>query len=247
MAKVDKKPIKYACFTEEQQKYYEGLLPKQRKYVDYRGKGYSKTQSYKMAGYDVKAATQAAYVLEARNKGIRELIDVMISKRRAEDIFKNEKSSINQTIDALAEQESVEQMLSKIDGADSETAKRIQFYRDIITGKIKTVKKTKKYNREGVLVETKIEEMNDVDLRMKARRELDKILGLNSIIDVDKLQLGDITINIVDASKKEEVEDSRNKIVIDMDNVEEVAGEQVIVQENKEEEILDGGDDSTTT
>ena len=35
---------RYACFTVDEQKAYEGLNERQRKYVDFRGQGYGKAQ-----------------------------------------------------------------------------------------------------------------------------------------------------------------------------------------------------------
>lgn len=234
MEKVGSKPKKYACFTREQQSAYEKLPTRQRKYVEFRGQGYSKTNSYKMAGFDGKVATQAAYILEKRNKILPELISCIQQQKAVRDLTEQD-SAINQQIDALALQDGAEKMLEVIDGADGETARRIQFYRDVITGKIKTVRKTTRYNATGAKIETKVEELSDVETKMKARKELDKILGLNQLPDLDKLQVGDITINIVDASKKEELEDSRNTVELNPDAVEVIDGETVIVEEEKTE------------
>lgn len=222
MAVKNKRIKTYRCFTSEQRKSYEALTDKQRLYVDYRGKGYNKSNAYRMAGYDSRNPAQAAYMMEHTNKVIGDLIGILERQGRVESLIE-EDSPLNQTINALAEQEGAEQVIQKIEGADSETAKRIQFYRDIISGKIKTVKKIKRYNAKGALIDTRIEEQNDLDVKMRARRELDKILGLNQVIDLDKLQIGGITVNIVDASKKDEVEDERNKINIDPTNIEEIS------------------------
>jgi hypothetical protein len=70
---------------------------------------------------------------------------------------------------------------------------------------------------------------------MRARKELDKILGLNQMPDLSKLQMGDITINIVDASKKEELADSRNTVELDPNDVQVIDGETVIVEQEIKE------------
>ena len=156
--------------------------------------------------------------------------------KQAKDIVENnEESAINRKIDALALQDGAEKALEVVENADGETARRIQFYRDIASGKIKTVRKTVQKNAEGAVLKTTIEEISDIETRIKARKELDKILGLNSIVDLDKLRVGDITINIVDASKKEELEDSRNKVFLDPDSVEIIDGEQVVEVQDVEE------------
>ena len=234
MAKVGLKPKKYACFTKEQQEAYEKLPVRQRLYVDYRGQGNSKTNSYKMAGFDGKVAAQAAYLLEKRSAVITELVECIQGQTKVRQLSQQE-SALNQQIDALALQDGAEKMMEVIEGADGETAKRIKFYRDIMNGKVKTVRKTSRYNSMGALIETKVEEVSDVDVKMRARKELDRILGLNQLPDLDKFQVGDITINIVDASKKEELEDSRNTIQLDPSDVRVVNGEEVIIEEEKVE------------
>ena len=234
MGKVGLKPKKYACFTKEQQEAYEKLAIRQRKYVDFRGQGYSKTIAYKMAGFDGKVAGQAAYLMEKRNAIIAELTDCIINQKKVRDLSVQD-SAINQQIDALAMQDGAEKMLEVIEGADGETARRIQFYRDVMNGKIKTVRKTTRYNAMGEKIETKVEEISDVDTKMKARKELDRILGLNQLPDLDKLQVGDITINIVDASKQDELADSRNIVDLDPDDMQVIDGEKVLVKEEKTE------------
>lgn len=234
MGKVGLKPKKYACLTPQEQEAYEKLNNMQRKYVDFRGQGYNKAQSYQMCGYSSKNPSQSAYLMETKNKVVPELIAKLQANKRARELTEQE-SALNQQIDALAKQEAAEKTLEAIEGADGETARRIQFFRDIVNGKIKTVRKTIKKNAMGEIVETKIEEVSDIDTRIKARKELDKVLGLNTLPDIDKLQIGGITVNIVDASKKEELEDDRNKVVLDVDAVEAVDGEKVVVIDEKEE------------
>lgn len=234
MGKVGLKPRKYACFTKEQQEAYEKLNLRQRLYVDFRGEGNSKTNSYKMAGFSGKVAGQAAYLLEARNAVIAELVECIQGQKKVRELT-TEDSALNQQIDALAMQEGAEKMMEVIEGADGETARRIKFYRDVMNGKVKTVRKTMKYNAMGTLIETKVEEVSDVDVKMRARKELDRILGLNQMPDLSKLQVGEITINIVDASKKEELADSRNIIELNPDDVQVIGGEQVIVEKEIKE------------
>ena len=43
--------------------------------------------------------------------------------------------------------------------------------------------------------------------------------------------MGDITINIVDASRKEELQDSRNNPSLDIDKLQNIDGQEVIVEE----------------
>jgi phage terminase small subunit len=207
----------YTCFTKEQQEAYEKLSDKQRAFVDYRAKGYNKKEASTLAGYGCKNHALNGHLLERNYPVIAELIRVLQAQAQARSITEEE-SLLNQQIDVLANQQSVEKMFEVIEGADSETAKRIQFYRDIMNGKIKSVKTTVKRNGEGKVIERTTVETSDVDMKMKARHELDKLLGLTMLPNLDdKFKVGDITINIVDASKKEELEDSRNIVDISQD------------------------------
>lgn len=220
---------RYACFTEAEQAAYAKLNKRQRLYVDYRGKGYGKSQSYQMSGYGGTAPAQAAYILEKQNKTIRDLVAILLKTKRAKSLG-DEASDLNKQIDALAKQEEAEKTLEVVEHADGETARRIAFYRDIINGKIKTVRRTTIRSASGAIKSVKEEVTNDVALRIQARKELDKVLGLNMFVpDVDRLQIGGITVNIVDASKKEELADERNAVAIDMENVEVLDGEKKIV------------------
>lgn len=219
---------KYAVFTDEEQKAYEGLNVKQRRYVDFRGQGYPKGQSYSMAGYVTPNPNQACAMLEKTKPVVNVLIKRLLDNKKARELTQTD-SALNRQIDALAQQDGVEKMLKTIEGADGETAKRIQFYRDIVNGKVKSVKKTTRKDADGNVIETRIEETLAIDDRMKARHELDRILGLNAIANLDNFQVGDITVNIVDASKKDAVTDKRNAInmgdtnaeIIDVDDAED--------------------------
>lgn len=224
----------YKVFTEEQQKAYAALNKQQRAYVDFRGKGHNKTESYRMAGYSSKTAGIGSFLLEKNNAVVRELIEVLQKDLKAKQITQQD-SELNKQIDALATQKGAENILATVENADPETLKRIKFYRDIASGTIKTVRRTKKLNAAGEVVEMRVEEISDIETRMKARKELDRIFGLNELPDLGSLQMGDITINIVDASKREELEDSRNNVVLDIDKEETIDGEKVVVVDEETE------------
>lgn len=228
---------RYACFTDLEQEAYENLAPKQRLYIDFRAQGFGKRESYEMAGYMGKYTRQAAVTMEQRNPVIVELVNILQKQKQVDEIAESgkeaENSELNRKIDALARRENVEHAIEKIEGPDSETAKRVQFYRDIIMGKIKTVTVTKEYDGEGKLIKRKVVEQNDVNVRMQARMQLDRILGMNTIVNLDKLKVGQITVNIVDASNTEELSDSRNDVDLrlDEDKYEILDGEPCIVVE----------------
>lgn len=233
---VKEKPRVYLTFTPEQQNAYASLVIKQRLYIDYRGQGYSKSQSYRMAGYDGKNAGQAAYMLEDRNAVIKELVTVLQNEKKTR--LDNAESALNKHIDALAQQQTAEQLLDEIKNIDGETAKRIKFYRDIMNGKIKTTKVTSVMSPDGKIKGKKVEETSDVETRMRARKELDHILGLNVVVDMGSLQMGDITIKIVDASKKDDSSEPREVIKINAADEPEEA-EEVILDGEKDNEEKD--------
>lgn len=219
---------RYACFTDEQQQFYEGLNPQHRLYVDYRGKGYNKAQAYRACGYSATDASRAATMIEKRNKGIVELISILNRANTAQQLTQAD-SNLNQRLDAIAQQTADNRILEAVENCDGENARRITFYRDIVNGKIKTVKVRKRFDGDGNLLEKNVEEIADIDGRMRARRELDKLLGLNEVLDIGSVQCGNITVNIVDATKKEELADDRNRIELDPDSVEIIDGEKCVV------------------
>ena len=246
----DIKIRKYACFTPEQQDAYAHLNIARRKYVDFRGEGHTKRDAYIMAYGSSNKASQKGYALEHTSAVINELIEVLQNNNKKKAVVKdisNQESELNKQIDALATQEFGEKLQLAVEEHDPETMKRIQFYRDIMNGKIKTVRKTTRLNALGAVIETKIEETTDIETRIKARKEIDRILGLTNIPDMGSLQMGDITINIVDASKREELEDARNTVVLDIDKEEEIDGERVVVVEDNVEQEGGNADAKRTT
>lgn len=225
---------RYACLTPEQQQTYNNLNEKQKKYIDFRGQGYSKAQSYKMAGYTGANLAQASWLLEERHREIKDLCKLIIDNKLVRELTEKE-SEISKRVDTVAKQNVNEAVLSKINGMDEETARRIQFYRNIINGEVKSYKRTVRRNGQGAVIETRVEETCDIDTKMKARKELDKLLGLNTMPDFDSLlKAGEITINIVDASKKDEQpRDEEDKIVLKEGDV--GGHPTIIIEEEKEE------------
>ena len=86
----------------------------------------------------------------------------------------------------------------------------------------------------------RVEELEDVKIKFEARKEIDKILGLNSLLDIGKITAGSVTINIVDASKKDLEEEERpnhdifkktqEEVIIVDDDVEKHETEESIVE-----------------
>ena len=239
----------YACFTKEQQDIFDGLSDMQRRYVLYRSKGNNMSQSYALAGYNGKNKAQCSYLLENKeHPEIKELISALSGMNKISSLSKAD-SDLNRRIDTLALQKENQNALNIIENADGETARRIKFYRDIANGKIMSVKVLKFKNKHGEVVSTKEEYYDDVETRMKARKELDRILGLNEIRDVGQLQMGDITINIVDASKKDALADKSNQVELEdrdivITSVEDKKEEDLKEDLKEDIETMEKGEDS---
>ena len=207
---------KFSCFTAEQQKAYEGLTEKQRIYVKLRGQGMTKSESYRLSGYNSSTAGQASYLMEKQNKVIAELIKTLLSADVPAGLEIGSKT--DKALGRVADADNNSTLQRIIDAGDSENARRIQFYRDVMAGKIRSVKRTVRRDANGDIIETKIEENSDVDVKMRARKELDRILCINDLpILQQSMAVGNtgITINIVDATKREKVEEPKPEVLIE--------------------------------
>lgn len=204
---------KIACYTEAQQEAYESLSSRQRAYVENRVQGYNRSESYRLAGYGGKNHGQAASLLEKNNPVISNLIETrlnnLVSRAELDQRAKLEDPNGGGLVPSGKDN-------AVVTTGDDETVKRIRFYRAVLNGALKTTRKTTFTDRYGN-VTTRVEEIDDVETKMKARKELDRILGLNSIVDIDKFQVGSLTVNIVDASNREQLEDPKNKVNLEVD------------------------------
>ena len=216
---------RYTCFTPEQQATFDHLQEKAKRYLLFRAQGFSKRGAYAAAGYkDNQNASKGARVLESRIPDCEELLQALCGHNERMEVYQEE-SKTSQQIDEIAKTDfemppivpaEVEGVQDKIDlqNISGETARRIQFYRQIANGVVKSIKTTKTYDKDGNLTGKKVEEFSDVSVRMKARAELDRALGLNDMLQIGQVSAGSITINIVDTSKKDELADPRNNIII---------------------------------
>lgn len=162
--------------------------------------------------------------MESRIPDYEELLQALCGHNERMEVYQEE-SKTSQQIDEIAKTDfemppivpaEIEGVQDKIDlqNISGETARRIQFYRQIANGVVKSIKTTKTYDKDGNLTGKKVEEFSDVSVRMKARAELDRALGLNDMLQIGQVSAGSITINIVDTSKKDELADPRNNIII---------------------------------
>ena len=213
---------KYACFSKEQQKAFDKLNAVQQKYVLLRGQGYNRSESYRLAGYkELKYAGQSACKLEkVYHPEMASLIESLQGVAKINEVYENDNSKFNKAVDKKASEPPVEMaQLVNAEGnlpdpnrLSQDQAEQIQFYRQIANGTIKTERVTKKYDGEGNLISRTVERVSDIDMRIKARKELSRILGIDRVVDIGQIEAGEINITIVDASKRET--DEKDKVVI---------------------------------
>lgn len=202
--------MRYDKLDNELRKAYESLPERQRRYVDYRVAGFGKKDAYIKAGYKAgKNSAQAAYILERNIPQISQVIEAMAALKFVSDLDKA-KGEPMEVIDAKASVAVAQSkaLMERIMKMEPEEAERLQFYMDVMSGKIKTRKKIKNISEAGI-VSYRIEEIEDVKIKFEARKEIDKILGLNRLLDIGKITAGSVTINIVDASKKDLEDEER--------------------------------------
>ena len=212
------RPKQYACFTTEQQREYNSFTYHIRRYIDFCGEGYKKAQAYRLAGFDTKYPSQAANMLETKHPIILDLVRAIYGQHKVTSLT-DETSNINKNLNALAIKNTANEIQKMIDEGDKQKAEQLKFYMEIAEGKRKTIRKTKKYNADKILTGIVVEEISDIKEQMQARKEVDRILGLNQIVGLGQVTSGNFTFNFVDASNKEEKEDSRNEIVLTQDEV----------------------------
>ena len=224
MAEEKQGKKRFACFTEEQQADWDSLNTNIQRYLVFVSQGYQKRKAYVMAGYkDTKNASKSAFMIEKRYPFTVDLIAALSGHYKRANCYK-EGTKESKVIDKKAKEdfpemtlvpanfEGTEQQVD-FDSIGGEQARRIQFYRRIVDGEIKSVKETITYDNKGNKTGKKVEMTSDLATRMKARLELDRALGLTDMLEVGQIKVGEINIKIVDASDKEALEDPRNKVI----------------------------------
>lgn len=197
-----------------------------KQYTANRIMGKSKIDSAIACGYDTgnrHTLSCNARDLEKCNPQIKEIVDYCINNN-AEQRLINPNSTFNKVIDEQVKQAKSDEALTaqvltpeqqkQIEEIEKSPlaltpnqAESIQFYRDVCRGKYKTYKTTIVYDAEDKVVSKKVEKVDDVNIKIKARQELDRLLGLNSLRQLGSVQVGKMTIKIIDTSKPSEEED----------------------------------------
>ena len=169
--------------------------------------GFNKVDSIRAAGSNAKdgaSLSSTAKSLEERNPIIEEIVQYA-QEHNLEAQLLNDKSTFAKNLEEKKNELQMQQLNHATSVMSPGMAESVDFYRKVANGSIKTYKITEKYGPDGkTLIEKKREIIDDVDAKMRAREKLDRMLGLNAIQNLGQVQVGSISINIVDASKKED-------------------------------------------
>ena len=208
-----------------------------RQYTLSRILGFSKVDSIRNAGSQAKPdmLSSTARSLEERNPQIEEIVKWGL-EHSLESQYANDKSEFAKTLEGKKAEAEIAQLNHATSVMTPNMAESIEFYRRVANGGIKTYRTTERYGPDGkTLIERKREIIDDVDAKMRAREKLDRLLGINAIQNLGQVQVGSISINIIDASKKEDKEEDR---VVDYQDDAIITDETIIEQEpNIEVEI----------
>ena len=170
---------KYAYLDEELRTYYMGHLTlKQRKFVDYRGQGFSLENSWISAGFQSKNAKQLASQFVRKDPTVAELIKQIQTHNRLMQL-NDPQSALSQEI--MDNSKKAKTALEYIHDAKGEEAVSLKFYLDVINGEIKQKKTTKTTDKNGdTVVKEEIIEPTITE-RMKAREKLDLRIGIDEM------------------------------------------------------------------
>lgn len=191
--------------------------------------GFSKVDSIRAAGSNAKeghSLSGTAQSLEERNPQIQEIVDYA-QQNNLEAQLMNDKSTFAKTIEEKKNELQMQQLNQATSVMSPNMAESVDFYRKVVSGNIKSKKTTVTYDAKGKEIGRKTEFIEDVGSKMQAREKLDRLLGINAIQNLGQVQVGSISINIVDASKKEPDEERE----VDIQNDAIVRDETIIEQE----------------
>lgn len=214
---------RYACFDAEQQRLFDGLSDKHKKYVLLRGQGNSKVDSYRICGYSGKNLAQNSYDLETnRFPFMKELIDALQGQHKSLEVFM-EKTKIAEQIKEKAKDKGIIDQLSsyvpkvpesapvvepidieaEIQKMSVDQVQNLQFWKEVANGTIKTIKETKTYDADGKLTGKKVEKTSTLEVRMKAQEKVMQLLNIDALQSLGQVQANNVNIMIVNASKDE--------------------------------------------
>lgn len=170
--------------------------------------GYSKNDSVRNTGSTAKDSSSLSSIaqnIESRNPQIEEIVQWGL-EHSLESQINNDNSAFAKTLEGKKAELEMQQLNHAASVMSPNMAESIDFYKKVANGFYKTRKTVERYDAEGKLIERKKEIIEDVESKMRAREKLDRLLGINAIQNLGQVQVGSISINIVDASKKEDEE-----------------------------------------
>lgn len=203
---------KYAYLSQELRTYYMNLPLKQRKFIDYRGQGFTLENSWKSAGFQSTHAKQLASQFVHKNPYVEELIKQIQTHNRLMQL-NDPDSTLSKEI--MNNAKKAKTALDYIKEAKGEEAVSLKFYQDVINGRVKQTKKTTTTDKEGNSV-VKVEEIEpSISERMKAREKLDLRIGIDGVANkaVGEVEFSQgLKITIFDPSDKALKEESLEAI-----------------------------------
>lgn len=224
---------KYAFLSESWRQFYNQLDIKTRRFVDYRGQGFTLANSWKNAGYLIKGSTDKAKETFAKTNAssylknhpeVAELIKMIQTNTRLKQLNDNN-SALSQEI--LSNADKAKSALEIAREKTGEEATQLLFYVNIANGSTIVKETTTTTDAEGNKVVKVVEKEPSITDRIKAREKVDQILGIDSINKmVGQVELANgIQITVVDTSNKELLEDEKDIIDVEVENESEVESE----------------------
>lgn len=218
---------KYSFLSENWRQFYNSLDIKTRRFVDYRGQGFTLANSWKNAGYLIRGTSDKAKETYAKTNAssylknhpdVAELIKMIQTNARLMQL-NDSKSALSQEI--LANSEKSKSALEIAKEKTGEEATQLLFYLGIANGSTIVKETTTTTDSEGKEIKKVVEKEPSIADRMKAREKIDQILGIDSVNKmVGQVELANgIQVTIVDTSNKELLEDEKD--IIDADIVSE--------------------------
>ena len=169
---------KYSYLDEKLRTYYMSLDLKHRKFIDFRGQGFTLENSWLSAGFVAKNAKQLASQYVKKNPYVEEIIKQIQTYHRLNSLS-DHNSVLSKEIMNNAEKGKT--ALDYIHESKGEEAVSLKFYQDIINGQIIQKKRTTTIDKDGNKV-VKMEEIQpSIAERMKAREALDRKIGIDNM------------------------------------------------------------------
>lgn len=211
--------------SEPYKQYFNGLNVKYQKFIIYRGRGLTLENAWVGAGMIKKNARANASSWLKNNPDAQELVKMLQTNNQLKALSNSDSPISKEILDNSQKGLTALQIAKTKTG---EEAVSLNFYLDVVRGKIKTTEKTTTTDSEGKQVVKVVEKEPSIQERMKAREKIDQLLGIANY--EDKLGQVDLPngmqITIVDVSNKEMKDESVKvmdaEVVEDMEEEEDV-------------------------